>query len=314
MGDVRERLVAAERRLFDRYDVTVEAREVWLDDPPLRVRVLECGTGEPVVLVHGSGMLGSTWAPLLPHLEGRRVLAVDLPGFGLSDRYDYTGRSLRRHAVAQLRSLVDALGLSRADLVGTSLGGMWSLCFALEHPERVKTVVSLGVPAVALPGIHGDPWFTLVSRRGIGAVVVRVKPPSTRIARRSFVDVAGRAAVDRTPDEWFEVVRLGMRVPRWSRAMRSHMLLALRAGRPLPENFLTDDELHRMRVPVLFIWGEDDVYGPPEIAERAVQLMPQARLERMPGNHAPFLDDPERCGRLIADFGRLAREDSARVR
>jgi pimeloyl-ACP methyl ester carboxylesterase len=313
MRNVRGQIVAAERRLFDRYGVTVKAREVWLDDPPLRVRVLESGEGEPVVLVHGSGTLASTWAPLLTHLPGRRVLAVDLPGFGLSDRYDYTGRALRRHAVAQIGSVLDALGLSRADLVGTSLGAMWSLCFALEHPQRVKTVVSLGVPAVALPGVHGDPWFTLVSRRGIGAVVVRIKPPTTRVARRSMADVLGRDALERTPDEWFDVLRLGMHVPGWSRAMRSHMLLAMRAGRPRKENFLTEDELRSMEIPVLFIWGEQDVYGSPEIGEHAVRLMRRARLERMSGNHAPFLDDPERCGRLIADFGRLAHGDGARI-
>lgn len=301
MRDVRRRIVAAERRLFDRYGVTVAARDVWLDDPPLRVRVLESGIGEPIVLVHGSGTLASTWAPLLPHVPGRGVLAVDLPGFGLSDRYDYTGRTLRRHAVAQVGSMLDALGLSRAHLVGTSLGAMWALCFALEHPERVKTVVSLGVPALALPGMHGDPWFTLVSRRGIGALVVRMRAPR-RMMRRAMSGVLGRVALDRTPDEWFDVAWLGMRVPGWSRAMRSHLLLAMRAGNPRPENFLTDGELRSINVPVLFIWGEDDVYGSPQIGERAVEHLPQGRLARMPGNHAPFLDDPERCGRLITDF------------
>src|SRR5262245_24802423 len=145
------RLLQAEQRLFDRYGLDVESRDVWLEDPPLRVRVLEAGDGPPLVLVHGSGMAASTWAPLLPHLAGRRVLAVDLPGFGLSDPYDYGGRSLRRHAVAQVRSLLDALGLARADLVGTSLGAMWTLNFAQAHPDRAARVVAVGVPAVALP-------------------------------------------------------------------------------------------------------------------------------------------------------------------
>jgi pimeloyl-ACP methyl ester carboxylesterase len=313
MRDVRRRIVAAERKLFDRYGVAVTARDVWLDDPPLHIRVLEAGRGDPIVLVHGSGMLASTWAPLLCHVPGRRLVAVDLPGFGLSDRYDYTGRTLRRHAVAQVGSVLDALELSRADLVGTSLGAMWSLCFALEHPERVKTVVSLGVPALALPGVHGDPWFALVTRRGIGAFFVRVKMPM-RLARRAMRGVLGREALERTPDEWFEVVCLGMRVPGWSRAMRSHLLLAMRAGRPRPHNFLTDDELRSLNVPVLFIWGERDVYGSPEIGARAVEHVRHGRLVRMPGNHAPFLDDPERCGRLIAEFTRVAAPDRASVR
>jgi pimeloyl-ACP methyl ester carboxylesterase len=313
MPDAREKLIAAERRLLDHYGVAAESRDVWLEDPPLRVRVLECGAGEPLVLIHGSGMHASTWAPLLAELHDRRVLAVDLPGFGLSDRYDYAGRSLRRHAVAQLRSLLDALELPRAELAGTSLGGMWALCFALEHPERVRSVVSIGVPAVALPGMRGDSWFTFVTRRGIGALAVRIKPPSVKIARKAMRETIGPAAIERTPDEWFEAMRVGMRVPGWSRAMRSHMLLAMRAGRPLPENFIGDDELRGLAVPVVFAWGEQDAYGPPSIGERAAALMPRARVATLPGNHAPFLDDPGRCAQLIRDAGQVAARADAPV-
>jgi len=133
---VAEHLQDAERRFFARYGVEVESRFIELTDPPLCVRVLETGEGPHVVLVHGSGSLASGWAPILPHLAGRRAIAVDLPGFGLSDPYDYGGRTLRRHAVAQLRSLLDALGLERAPIVGTSLGATWGLCFALDQPER----------------------------------------------------------------------------------------------------------------------------------------------------------------------------------
>ena len=117
------------------------------------------GQGEPLVLVHGSGMSAPTWAPMLAHLGDRRVHAVDLPGFGLSDPLDYSGRTLRGHAVAQLGSLLDALELEQATIAGTSLGAMWALCLALERPERVRRVVAIGIPAVALPGMKGDPFF-----------------------------------------------------------------------------------------------------------------------------------------------------------
>jgi pimeloyl-ACP methyl ester carboxylesterase len=296
------RLRQVEQRLFDHYGLDVAPRDVWLEDPPLRVRVLEAGDGPALLVIHGSGMAASTWAPLLPHLAGRRLVAVDLPGFGLSDPYDYGGRSLRRHAVAQVRSLLDALALARADIVGTSLGAMWALSFAHACPERVGRVVSIGVPAVALPGMHGDRFFSLVSMPVAGALAVRLRPPSAGIARRALADVLGPAALERTPDEWFEVVRHAMGVPGWPRAMRSHMRLALHPGRPRAENSFSDDELSALRTPVLFIWGDHDVYGSPEIGRRAAALMPDARLAVVPGNHAPFLDDPERCAALIAGF------------
>ena len=149
----------AEQRLFAACGVQVASRRVLLADPPLAVRVLEAGEGPALVLVHGSGMSAATWAPLMPWLGSYRLIAFDLPGFGLSDTFDYSGRPLRAHAVAQLTSLLDALGLERVPIVGTSLGGMWALCLALDAPNRIVGLASLGVPAVALPGMHGDPFF-----------------------------------------------------------------------------------------------------------------------------------------------------------
>jgi pimeloyl-ACP methyl ester carboxylesterase len=294
-------LEQAERALFARYGVEVGARRVGLADPPLTVRVLEAGEGDPLLLVHGSGMAAATWTPMLAHLRGRRTIAVDLPGFGRSDPLDYSGRALRAHAVAQLTSLLDALELARVPIVGTSLGAMWALCLALDRPERVSAVAALGVPAVALPGVKGDPFFTAMTTPVVGSVVSRMPPPpTTGMVRRTMHGAIGKETVARLPDELFEVVRHNMRGPGWQQAMRTHLPLAFKAGRQRMENALTDDELRRIEAPVLFIWSTGDVYGPPSIGERAVAVMPDARLEVIPGGgHAPFLDDPQRCAALV---------------
>ena len=245
--------------------------------------------------------------PARAHLSANRLIAFDLPGFGLSDPFDYSGRSLRSHAVAQLTSLFDALGLERVPVVGTSLGGMWALCLALDAPNRVAAVASLGVPAVALPGMHGDPFFTALSTPGVRRLVARMRSPSVAVTRRSGArGVIGPHATERAPDGFFEVVHEGMRQPGWQTAMLTHMYLAMRLGRPRPENFLSDSELRGLAVPVLMIWGDEDPYGGPEIGRRACELLPDARLEVIPGRHAPFLDDPERCGGLIDELVRRA--------
>src|SRR5829696_7891954 len=103
-------LTAAQARLFDTFRVPVTTRSLRLADPRREIAVHESGSGKPVLLVHGSGMSGATWAPLLAHLRDRRAIAIDLPGFGSSDPYSYTDRPLREHAVAQLSSTLDALG------------------------------------------------------------------------------------------------------------------------------------------------------------------------------------------------------------
>jgi pimeloyl-ACP methyl ester carboxylesterase len=84
------------------------------------------------------------------------------------------------------------------------------------------------------------------------------------------------------------------------------MGLAMRLGRPRSENLGSDAELRQLMLPVLMIWGDEDPYGDPEIGRRACALLPDARLEVIPGRHAPFLDDPEHCGALIDEFVRRA--------
>jgi pimeloyl-ACP methyl ester carboxylesterase len=291
----------AERRLFARYGLDPASTRLALRDPAVSVAIRESGAGDPVVFIHGSGMSGATWAPVMAHLPECRSIAVDLPGFGLSDSYSYSGRPLRAHATAQLTSMLDALELERAALVGTSLGGMWALCLAVDAPQRVRAVVSIGMPAVALPGVRGDPFFTLLTIPGVGRIASRIMPVPTspRAVRRAMKGVIGQAALDRTPDAWCDVVSAGMRMPGWRDAMWTHLNLALRFGRGRPENHLTDDELRSIAVPVQFVWGRDDVYGGPEIGQRAAELIPDARLHVVPGNHAPFLDDPKRCAALI---------------
>jgi 2-hydroxy-6-oxonona-2,4-dienedioate hydrolase len=303
MNHVTERFEAAERQLFEACGVDVTSRRVRLADPPLAVRILEAGDGPPLILVHGSGMSASTWAPVMAHLEGHHVIALDLPGFGLSDAFDYRGRSLRNHAAAQLTSLLDALALERATVVGTSLGAMWALCFALQAPDRVTAAGSLGVPAVALRGMRSDPVFTALSTPGLRHLVVRIRSPSVAFTRRSLArGVIGPHAARKAPDGFFAVVHEGTLQPGFRNAMMSHLQLAMRLGRPRPEGFLTDAELKRIAAPVLMVWGDADPYGDPGIGERAAGLIPDAHHEVIPGRHAPFLDDPERCAALINDL------------
>ena len=149
------------------------------------------------------------------------------------------------HAVAQLTSLFDALGLERVPIVGTSLGGLWALCLALDAPDRVAALASLGVPAVALPGMHGDPFFTALSTPGLRQLAARIRSPNVATTRRSARGVIGSRAAERAPDGFFEVVHEGMRQP----GFRTAMLSPMRLGRPRPENFLSEAELRHLTVP-----------------------------------------------------------------
>jgi pimeloyl-ACP methyl ester carboxylesterase len=135
---------------------------------------------------------------------------------------------------------------------------------------------------------------------GVRQVLARIGSPSVAVTRRALARGAiGPGATELAPEGFFDVVHEGMRQPGIRTAMLSHMWLAMRLGRPRPENFLSDTELQRIAAPVLMIWGDEDPYGGPEIGRRAAGLIPDAQLEVVPGRHAPFLDDPQRCGVLI---------------
>ena len=111
-------------------------------------QVLELGTGAPLLLVHGGLSGASGWVPILPKLaRNRRVFAVDLPGHGLSDPFDYTGVDLLELATTFLRDILDALELRTVDLVANSMGGLFSVVFSLESPERASRLVLVGAPA-----------------------------------------------------------------------------------------------------------------------------------------------------------------------
>jgi len=85
MHAIEEQIRDAEGRLFARYDVSVTEHRLDLkvEGSPLRVRVLEAGSGSSVVRLHPASWFGADWAPLLPHLSDRRLLCVDFPGHGL---------------------------------------------------------------------------------------------------------------------------------------------------------------------------------------------------------------------------------------
>ena len=109
-----------------------------------RLAYVEAGSGPPVVLIHGTLMaLEDMWLPLGPHLTGRhRVIAVDRPGHGLSERRRLIDASPWRQARA-IREALEELGVERPVIVGHSFGGTVALCYGLSYPQATEAIVSL---------------------------------------------------------------------------------------------------------------------------------------------------------------------------
>ena len=298
MSDVDE-FLRAERALLNRFGVPAEARSLVLEQSALRVRVLESGAGDPVLFVHGGGAFAAEWAPLLGELSEYRCLAVDRPGCGGTDPFDYRGVDLRRHGVSFLEGVLDALELERAAVVGQSMGGLWGLWLALDRPRRVSALALLGAPATIL-GTSAPLPMRLLGVRGLNRVLMRLSRPSVKQARALLPKLFGSRAAERMTPEFVEAVHRGELIPGAALAWRTllEQVVRLRGGRIS----LDETELRRIDQPALFVWGEDDVFAGPEFGRRACASMPRARLEVLPGGHGPWWDDPKRCGRLVSGF------------
>jgi pimeloyl-ACP methyl ester carboxylesterase len=143
MSTSRKAVAEAQEALIAESDI--DARSRWVElDSGLAMHVVEAGEDEPLILLHGSGNNSASWIPLMERPLGRRVIAVDRPGYGLSPAVEYQQADYRQTAVSLVTGLLDALELESADLVGNSTGSIWALWTALDQPRRVKSLVLAG--------------------------------------------------------------------------------------------------------------------------------------------------------------------------
>ena len=142
---------------FDEIDYGFDVKKVKVRN--INVAVVDEGEGETtLLLVHGLGSYIKGWKKNIPELSQRfRVIAVDLPGYGKSDKEAYQ-YSLSFYAEV-LTELLDEMGVERVVMVGHSMGGQISMITALNHPEKVEKLVLIS-PAGFEKFTEGEgQWF-----------------------------------------------------------------------------------------------------------------------------------------------------------
>ena len=292
----------AQSRVLERHGSPAVSRFVFLESQQVRAHVLEAGEGPPMLLLHGGGATAALWGPLLGSLHRSfRIYAPDRPGCGLTGPFDYRGVDFRQHAVDFPRSILDALELPQATLVGNSMGGFFSIAFAMAHPGRVDRLVLVGAPTgldrrvPAALGLLATPALN----RLLYATVLRPSQKSTRDGLQRL----GVTHVERLTPEDLECALLGWQLPG---AVSSWLRMLERAFTPraaLRPDLYLRDELAGLRVPTLFVWGERDASAPPSSGQGAAESMPNARVEVVQdAGHYAWLDAPDRCRELIATF------------
>jgi pimeloyl-ACP methyl ester carboxylesterase len=270
-------------------------------------QLLELGAGPPLLLVHGGGDGAFDWVPVLAALaRDRRVLAVDRPGHGLAEPFDYRGVDLLEHARTFLRDILDALDLPTADIAANSIGGLWAAAFALDTPQRVSRLVLVGAPV----GVARDAplLFRLLSLPLLGQPLGRLLMRNpTREGNRKFWGQVQVVHPERLDDVFLDVD-----VAHTRRNLDTFLSLIRCVGRGIRGGHLVlGDRWLTLRVPTLFLGGERDIFVRPKF-EKALQAIvegsPNIRLVRIPdAGHLPWLDEPER---VVAEIERFLATQS----
>jgi len=259
----------------------------------LSLRVADSGVGDPdrdrdpIVLIHSLGGHLDHWAASLAHFATRgRVLALDLPGHGLSDKPAEFPYSVAAFAHAVERTLEDA-GIERAIWIGNSIGGHVALYQAVTGAARVAGLVLANATGANL-GFEVDRLLT-----NPRAVLAPDQPAGERsLLPMLLSDPSGPTARQLVARQLEEMMRDDF---------PDRMRAVLRAARSIQATPLLD-RLAEVAAPTLIVWGEDDRLLPRANAS-ALASIRGARLTWLPGSgHLSPLETPEPFHRAVDEF------------
>ena len=240
-GGLERRIRDAETHLFDAVGADVDQFFLDLARTRLRLRVIAHGRGPTVLLLHGVSESAAVWAPLFPKLRHLRVLAVDLPGHGLSDPISFQPGKVRQTARSIVDDILDALQIDHVPVIGHSLGGMFALWHLAAGSTRISELVAIGAPAVALEGTRVRIPLSLLTVRGLGVAVLRAPSPPG-VYRRLLARGLGTSDVAAAPGPLIEALSLSARRPDNARTVASLMHGMNRFRRARPESVLSRPE------------------------------------------------------------------------
>lgn len=241
-----------------------------------------------VLLIHGLGGSTNDFRTIVePLARTRRVLAVDLPGFGYSDRPRQWDYSLSSQA-ALLCELLDRLDIRRTHVVGHSLGGAVAMRLALDAPDRVERLVLLA--SATLPDMRAGRPLTLAAKAAGPALSGAL---THRGLRRRQLATAFHDASKLTDDLLDEVDRRA--------AMRGNAAVLGRVAKGITSESPPDPTA--ISQPTLILWGESDRWLPPEQGTKLLSLIPNAEMRLIPeAGHMLVEEQPRLVYQAIDGF------------
>jgi pimeloyl-ACP methyl ester carboxylesterase len=258
------------------------------------ISILTAGSGAPVLLIHGLGATKGSFLPTVAALADRfQLIALDLPGFGDSVkplRAPYHSPFFAR----SLLDLLDALEVTRADVIGNSMGGRIAIEMGLRYPDRVRRLVML---APSLAWRRERPWAALVRllRPELGLLQITPRRVVEAVVHR-IIPVAGSNWVQAGVDEFLRAYL----TPRGRMAFYAAARQIYLEEPHGAKGFWT--RLPRLEPPALFVWGRLDRLVPIAFEAHVQRALPAARHLELDCGHVPQLERAAETHAAIADF------------
>jgi pimeloyl-ACP methyl ester carboxylesterase len=262
------------------------------------------GDGPALLFVHGLGGIWQNWLLNIPAFMGsHRCVAVDLPGFGLSEK-PQGEISIPRFA-RTVDAVCDRLGIEEPVVVGNSMGGFVGAELAVSYPTRVSKLVLVAAAGLSTEYLSREPllvgaraFMVLTARTGLRGSPVVKRRRLRRIALQLVVRYPERLSVPLAT----ELVG-GANAPGFIDAFEALMSYSFR------------DKLARIEVPVLIVWGRNDMLVPVDDAEMFEHLIGENAHSVIfeDTGHLPMLERPTRFNELLRGFLAGEREPEADV-
>jgi 3-oxoadipate enol-lactonase len=254
------------------YDLTEYAQT-----PLGRLAFHQTGSGEPLILHHGGESHKDQYAIFAPHLaDGIRAISYDQRD--IADSFQAAGPYELKALADDCAALMDALGLEKAHIAGISMGGVISLHMAVNHPDRVQTLIVGAAPAATRAiGPFLQNMMTRSPEERTDLMVEALLSPEARIDRGLTATVRELLAMTNSKPG-------------------SHRMESLR-------NHDLDEELRAIGIPTLLLYGSDDPIATPESGQFIADRILGAELVVLDGaRHGLSFEFREQTARLMSDF------------
>jgi pimeloyl-ACP methyl ester carboxylesterase len=264
-----------------------------------RVSVVDTGPPEsgaaapPILFIHGLGGLWQNWLLNIPAFMGsHRVIAPDLPGFGRSEMPN--GRISIQGFARVVDALCDELGVEAPIVVGNSMGGFVGAELALAFPTRVRRLVLVSAAGLSVEHLKREP--ILAAGRMLAVGVARTGVKQLPIVNRPRLRRAALQLVVRYPER--------ISVPLATELSAGPGTDGFVGGLDAVLGYKFRDRLPEIEIPVLIVWGRNDILVPVADAyefERLIGANAHAVIFEDTG-HLSMVERPSRFNRLVAEF------------